>query len=99
MNPYYNPKEMGLEIVTSIDYSDGNYIFDYRVVWVEVATGNLFTARDSGCSCPTPFEDFTSIDTLDKYYYSDIRMEAVDKGRRNGYDGGDISKFIESLPR
>ena len=58
-NVYYNPEDYGLKIVSQIDYSDGNYVFDTRVVWVEPATGNFYTARDSGCSCPVPFEDYS----------------------------------------
>lgn len=57
-NIYYNPEEYKLTVVAEIEYSGGNYEFDTRVVWKK-ETGELVTARDSGCSCPTPFEDIT----------------------------------------
>jgi len=61
---YYQPEKFDLYPVAEIDYSDGNYQFDLRVVWKHT-TGQLFTARDSGCSCPSPFEDYTKLTDLD----------------------------------
>ena len=99
-NPYYNPEEMGLEIVAQIDYSDGSYQFDYRIVWRHKETGKLFTARDSGCSCPTPFEDFPTVEDLEEYSYNAIRSEAMEKGRYPcGYDGDPIQPFLDKLPQ
>ena len=57
-NVYYNPEHFGLEIVAEIEYSSGCYKFDTRVVWKQKNSRKCFTARDSGCSCPTPFEDY-----------------------------------------
>lgn len=57
-NIYYNPEHFGLEIVAEIEYSSGSYEFDTRVVWKQKSSRKCFTARDSGCSCPTPFEDY-----------------------------------------
>lgn len=57
-NIYYNPEHFGLEIVAQIEYSSGCYEFDTRVVWKQKSSRKCFTARDSGCSCPTPFEDY-----------------------------------------
>jgi len=56
MNVYYNPEKFGLTPVFTMDFSDGCYQFDYLVVWKN-ADGDLFYAEDSGCSCPSPFED------------------------------------------
>jgi hypothetical protein len=62
-NVYYNAGRHGLEPVAELDYSDGCYQFDLRVVWKD-AEGRLWTARDSGCSCPSPFEDTTELDRV-----------------------------------
>jgi hypothetical protein len=62
-NAYYEPEKLGLTIFAEIEYSSRCYEFDTRVVW-ENEEGILFTARDSGCSCPTPFENFNSISDL-----------------------------------
>ena len=58
------PEKFGLREVAELEFSDGCYQFDTRVVWVEIDTGNLYTARDSGCSCPVPFDDYRNIGDL-----------------------------------
>ena len=63
MNVYYHPEKSGLEVVGEVEFSSENYEFDTRVVWFHEASGRLLTARDYGCSCPVPFEDFT-LETL-----------------------------------
>lgn len=55
-NPYYNPEELGLEIIHSIEDSDGDS-FDMLLVWRRVSDGALFWAQDSGGPDCTPFED------------------------------------------
>jgi len=55
-NPYYSPKELGLEML-AFDQPDLSYEYDTLCFWANEA-GQVFTARDSGCSCPTPFEDY-----------------------------------------
>lgn len=57
---YHQPEHFGLEIVDSVEWSDGFYQFDTTVVWRDPETGEFFYADDSGCSCPSPFEDFTT---------------------------------------
>lgn len=54
-NVFYSPEKFGLEIVETIDFSDGYYQFDYLVVF-KSEDGRWFYAEDSGCSCPSPFE-------------------------------------------
>lgn len=61
-DPYYNPEKFGLEIFTEFD-NGGSYEFDMFVVWKD-ANGNYYWATDAGCSCPSPFETFDSIEDL-----------------------------------
>jgi hypothetical protein len=63
-NPYYNPEALGLETVAELEFSDMSYQFDTLVVWKHKDSGKFYTARDSGCSCPTPFEEYCGIDKL-----------------------------------
>ncbi len=65
LNPYYSPEEFGLEIVGEVIWDDDPYQFDFSVVWEHKETGEYYTARDSGCSCPTPFESFNSLEDLE----------------------------------
>lgn len=55
-NVYYHPEKSGLTIVDEIDTA-GSYSFDLHVVWVD-DRGRFYFESDSGCSCPTPFEDY-----------------------------------------
>lgn len=60
INPFYNPEKLGLELL-SFDKSSGRYEFDTLCFW-SPGDGRVFTARDAGCSCPTPFEDYEGED-------------------------------------
>lgn len=62
-NPFYNPEKCGLTLVVALE-EDEPYEYDTLLVVRDNETGKLFAAHDSGCSCPTPFEDF---DGLDKF--------------------------------
>lgn len=91
-NVYYNPNKSGLEIVGELEYSSGSYEFDTRVVWIfvneESLEKRLLTARDSGCSCPIPFEDYSvsTLEDITNEYESFLRNErtnAPDYEREN----------------
>lgn len=73
---YNSPEKHGLEVVAEIDYSDGDYCFDMRVIWKHTETKKYYTARDAGCSCPSPFEDFRKLEDLDPLSPDAIREEA-----------------------
>lgn len=72
---YYQPEKFDLVPVAEIDYSDGCYQFDLRVVWKHEPTGDCYTMRDSGCSCPSPFEDYTSLESLEKLDLAQLERE------------------------
>jgi len=55
-NPYYSPEKCGLEIFDEIDTA-GDYEYDMFVIWRKVDDGTLWWDSDSGCSCPSPFDD------------------------------------------
>lgn len=55
---YSNPDRFGLEFVGQVDWSSGMSEFDLTVVWKSATTDDLwYMGRDSGCSCPSPFEN------------------------------------------
>ena len=83
-NPYYSPEKMGLVKIAEIDYSDGSYQFDTRVVWYHTESGVMYTARDSGCSCPTPFEDYTTLAKLETFNFNIIRAEVLEELAQEG---------------
>lgn len=63
-NPYYNPEDFGLTIVDEIEWRDEPYEFDLTVIWKD-KSGKYWIADDSGCSCPSPFEDYHTLESLD----------------------------------
>ncbi len=56
-NVYYNPETFGLTTIGCWDLREPDWSFDLLLVLKETSTGKLFAATDSGCSCPSPFED------------------------------------------
>lgn len=63
-NPFYNPEKCGLEIVETTEEPNMSYEFHYVVLWKDIASGKLYWSEDSGCSCPSPFEDVSSLSDL-----------------------------------
>ena len=57
-NVYYDPAEFGLVIVDVLDEGGLSYEYNTLIVLKHTATGRVFYAQDSGCSCPTPFENY-----------------------------------------
>lgn len=58
-NIYYNPKECGLEIVEVLDESNLSYEFNTLLIVRATDTNRMYYATSSGCSCPTPFEEYS----------------------------------------
>lgn len=51
------PDEDKYEVIGEVDPGEA-YQFDTVAVWREKATGRVVWDMDSGCSCPSPFEDW-----------------------------------------
>ena len=112
-NIYYEPEAFGLQEVAEIDYSTGSYEFDTRVVWKVKGHLIFYTARDSGCSCPTPFEDYYSPianvrrgwsedKPIDKLNFDALRREVMYELSEEGYNHTNISpdraqEFLEKV--
>lgn len=63
-NPHYYPEKLGLKQLT-FDEPNMSYEYNTLAFWA-TPDGQIYTAHDSGCSCPTPFEDLES-DTLEAF--------------------------------
>lgn len=63
MNIYYSPEKYGLTSVKDVEWRDEGYEFCLTALW-KSQEGRFFVASDSGCSCPSPFEDYSSVDQL-----------------------------------
>lgn len=76
-NVYYEPDKWDLTPVAEIELSDEDYQFDIVAVWKH-SSGTLYTARSSGCSCPTPFEEFASLEELSAVDLGSLENELND---------------------
>ena len=73
---YYQPQNYGLRILDTIEDDSLSYEFDMLVVWQEIESDRLYWARDSGCSCPSPFEGCNAVSDLN--YIHDGTIEAFE---------------------
>lgn len=60
-----------LEIVDTIEQEDLSYEFNMLRVWKD-KNNILYWAKDSGCSCPAPFENFHTVADLNKLTLSSL---------------------------
>lgn len=88
-NVYYHPEKWGLSKIGEIAEPLGGYEFHIVCVW-EDAFGKLYWAASSGCSCPTPFDEYRSITMLnvadsrtypdlESYLNSTQELDAIEK--------------------
>jgi hypothetical protein len=94
---YYAPEKHGLKTIGEIDWSDGCYQFDYTVVWQRLADGQLLYGEDSGCSCPSPFED-QGADDLTACTWAELQAHLQERGKDN-YDGDRAAEVGELMHR
>lgn len=75
-----------------IDLSEPYYSFDYVSFWVRKDTGQILYSTDSGCSCPSPYEE-TKVRDLMEISFSGIPAlldRLADEG--SGYSGAVLRK-------
>lgn len=76
-NIYYNPEDCGLSIVGVLDEDGLSYEFNTLLVVKETSSKRLFYATSSGCSCPTPFEEY-HFSNGDDHDLTEIKGENVE---------------------
>lgn len=100
-NVYYDPIKFGLDIVGEIDVG-GSYEFDKFVVWSRRAwdgAGSRFVyGTDSGCSCPTPFED-VGVNDLIEIDTPDTLRRAIDVWAHDQYNKPDPTEVADLLAK
>jgi len=60
---YHQPEAFGLRTIGEVEWDDDSYSFNITAVWQCKGDPKLFYwGSDAGCSCPAPFEGFTSLE-------------------------------------
>lgn len=62
---YCNPKKYGLTQIAQLDDTEAGYEFDMIVAWRHT-DGSIYWQQDSGCSCPSPFENYHDLASLNR---------------------------------
>lgn len=101
---YYNEMD-GLEFIGEIEWNNYSWEFDLTGVW-KTKRGEYWIGDDSGCSCPSPFENFRGIEDLDgPYNKADLRKRLEWKVTNSEYGHGrseaelrkDISDLLDRI--
>lgn len=78
---YFQSEHFDLKLVEELEEDDMSYAYNIFVVY-QHADGRLFYAQDGGCSCPSPFEDYNSLDDLtpitkaNEYQFAEILRDS-----------------------
>ena len=83
---YHQPEKFGLKTVGTIQWEEDCYSFDLTAIFRD-EYGNLYWADDAGCSCPSPFEDFTSVDKLETGTAGQLQAHLDDRLSRTRWEG------------
>ena len=103
-NIYVQPEAFGLRVFAVVADETARYRFDMVVVWQDPITFEYFWADDSGCSCPTPFEDvrgreeLTRLDAWGSGCLKDVLSAAVRCGASLD-DRISFERLLEGRPR
>lgn len=92
---YYQPEQFDLVKIAEAEWPNLSYEFDIFAVWKH-KDGRLFYGSDSGCSCPSPFENFTSLDTLTELKDFNAFSAAIDEW---GSDDDDCKILIHEVKK
>lgn len=94
-NIYYNPEKHDLVLVSEFDMG-GPYEFDMTVVWHEAGSG-YYIGTDSGCSCPTPFENYDGKADLTGPLTKMQALEEVKNLNKDRQDEFGFDEFINDI--
>ena len=83
-NIYYSPEKFSLELVGVVSDPNASYSFDDFAVWTDGR--RIYCASDAGCSCPSPFEEYTSVEQL-KGGTKDSVLKLLDEWNKGDYSG------------
>jgi len=93
-------EKLGLTELYEFDDPEASYSFDLFTIWKRESDGALFYGEDSGCSCPSPYEDVHSIEDLKpitKHGWDSFKKDFEDYcGQKAGY-GDSTKRYVDIL--
>lgn len=61
---YSTPEGQGFRTIATACWSEESYQFDVTVLFQHIASGAFYLGSDSGCSCPAPGENWSTMEDL-----------------------------------
>jgi hypothetical protein len=97
-DPYYQPEEFDATIVGEVEWSEPCWSFDTTVVWKD-SEGFYRMASDSGCSCPTPFEDvrWDELERLSAHEVAAALTKLQEDAYDKDYSSGQVVELINKV--
>ena len=89
-----------LEYIGEVEWTGESYQFDITAVWYHPESGLFYWGDDSGCSCPTPFEDVHDLSGLEAGNRFDVihHLEARgDEGFYSEHAGMEMVNLIDRI--
>ena len=93
---FNQPEKFDLEIFKVIEGDCDPYGFNEFVVWRHIKTNKLYWAIDYGCSCPTPWEWATSIETLSELDKDSFEQFDTELDSWGTYGKDNCSDYIQA---
>jgi len=91
---------LGLTQISEANLSEPDYSFDLIGAWKD-AQGGIYLSTDSGCSCPTPWENHGQMDDftgpLTKAQAIEEATSLWSGNKDFGYDPPQFTKFIADI--
>lgn len=103
-NVYYSPEKFGLTRIGEADLREPDYSFDLIAAWK--GDEGFYLGTDSGCSCPSPFENYHGKDDLTGPLTAEQAVEearsiyatnSVDYYTKQPYDPDGFEEFIRKI--
>ncbi len=63
-NPYYDPEKCGLKLLFTLEDPSQCYDFSTVILVQDIESSKVYVCHDSGCSCPSPFENIHSLNDM-----------------------------------
>lgn len=92
-NPEDESEDCGLTLLARFDEDDLSYEFNTFLLLQDNETGNVYGVSDSGCSCPTPFEDVHGLDDM-AYLPSVTAAKALFDQWNKDYEGRPLVESV-----